>query len=54
MGLGIAVTAIIFHLVLSGMAKKVTGDLELFSMKLENLLVVQTRGGALSTAGAKK
>jgi biopolymer transport protein ExbB len=54
MGLGIAVTAIIFHLVLSGMAKKVTGDLELFSMKLENLLVVQTRGGALSAAGAKK
>lgn len=52
MGLGIAVTAIIFHLILSGMAKKVTSELELFSMKLENFLVGQTRSGAV--AGAKK
>jgi len=49
MGLAIAVTAIIFHLILSGMAKKVNSDLELFSMKLENFLVVQAKSG-----GAKK
>lgn len=46
MGLGIAVTAIIFHLILNGMAKKVVSDLELFSMKLENFLIVQARASA--------
>ncbi|MCB9557704.1 MAG: MotA/TolQ/ExbB proton channel family protein [Deltaproteobacteria bacterium] len=49
MGLSIAVTAIIFHLILTGMSRKVVSDLELFSMKLENFLVVQARSG-----GAKK
>jgi len=46
LGLGIAVVAIIFHLILSGMAKKLVGDLEGFSMKLENFLVVHSRSGA--------
>jgi biopolymer transport protein ExbB len=45
LGLGIAVIAIIFHLVLTGMAKKLVSDLEGFSMKLENFLVVQARTG---------
>lgn len=45
MGLGIAVVSIIFHLVLSGMAKRAVGELELFSMKLENFLVIQARSG---------
>ena len=43
LGLGIAVVAIIFHLILSGMAKKLVGDLETFSMKLENFLINQLR-----------
>jgi biopolymer transport protein ExbB/TolQ len=43
LGLGIAVVAIIFHLILSGMAKKLVADLEGFSMKLENFLVLQVR-----------
>ena len=43
LGLGIAVVAIIFHLILSGMAKKLVGDLETFSMKLENFLITQLR-----------
>ena len=51
MGLSIAVSAIIFHLILSGMSKKVVSDIELFSMKLENFLVVQARSGDL---GGKK
>ena len=51
MGLSIAVTAIIFHLILTGLAKKVVSDLELFSMKLENFLVVQARG---AREGAKQ
>lgn len=46
MGLSIAVAAIIFHLILGGMAKKVVSDLELFSMKLENFLVIQARSSA--------
>jgi len=45
LGLGIAVVAIIFHLILTGMAKKVVADLEGFSMKLENFLVVHARQG---------
>ena len=43
LGLGIAVIAIIFHLILSGMAKRLVGDLETFSMKLENFLITQLR-----------
>jgi biopolymer transport protein ExbB len=51
MGLSIAVAAIIFHLILSGMSKKVLSDIELFAMKLENFLVVQSRSGEV---GGKK
>ena len=43
LGLGIAVVAIIFHLILSGMAKRLVADLETFSMKLENFLITQLR-----------
>lgn len=43
LGLGIAVIAIVFHLILSGMAKRLVGDLETFSMKLENFLITQLR-----------
>jgi biopolymer transport protein ExbB/TolQ len=38
LGLGIAVTCIVAHAVLSGASKKQTADLEAFSLKLENLL----------------
>jgi biopolymer transport protein ExbB/TolQ len=44
LGLSIAVIAIFFHLILSGMAKKLVADLESFSMKLENFLVLHVRG----------
>ena len=58
LGLGIAIVAIMFHLVLSGMAKKLVTDLEGFSMKLENFLVLQVRSNpniaAASQARAKK
>lgn len=52
MGLSIAVTAIIFHLILTGMSKKVVSDLELFSLRLENFLIQHTAGAA--PAGARK
>jgi biopolymer transport protein ExbB len=57
LGLGIAVVSIIFHLVLSGMSKKIVLDLESFSMKLENFLVLHARaqasGGAPGQRGGK-
>jgi biopolymer transport protein ExbB len=52
LGLSIAVIAIIFHLVLGGMAKKLIADLESFSMKLENFLVMHARSGGGAAAAA--
>src|SRR5882757_426946 len=46
MGLGIAVSCIIAHAILSGAAKKQVGDLEGFALKLENLLAESAQGGA--------
>lgn len=46
MGLGIAVTCIIAHAILSGFSKKHVADLEAFSLKLENLLAEAAGGGA--------
>jgi biopolymer transport protein ExbB len=37
-GLSIAVTCIIFHLVLSGIAKRILNDLDYYASRLENLL----------------
>ena len=45
-GLGIAVTCMIAHVLLSSVSKKQQHQLESFSMKLENLLVESTQGGA--------
>ncbi len=52
LGLGIAIVAIIFHLILSGMAKKLVADLEGFSMKLENFLTLQVRSNPNIAAAA--
>jgi biopolymer transport protein ExbB len=43
-GLFIAVTCMIAHLILSAAAKKVVGDLESFSLRLENLLGESAHG----------
>lgn len=52
MGLFIAVLCMIGHLILSAAAKKVVGDLESFSLRLENLLGEGTTGaGAQAAAG---
>jgi biopolymer transport protein ExbB/TolQ len=45
LGLGIAVTCIIAHAVLSGASKKQQSDLEAFSLKLENLLAESAQSG---------
>jgi biopolymer transport protein ExbB len=46
MGLGIAVTCIIAHAILSAMSKKTVADLEAFSLKLENLLAESAQTAA--------
>ena len=45
MGLGIAVTCIIGHAILSAFSKKQVADLEAFSLKLENLLAESASAG---------
>jgi biopolymer transport protein ExbB/TolQ len=45
LGLGIAVTCIVAHAVLSAASKKQVADLEAFSLKLENLLAESAQGG---------
>ena len=49
-GLFIAVTCMIAHLILSAAAKKVVSDLESFSLRLENLLGESTHGTAAGAA----
>jgi biopolymer transport protein ExbB len=46
MGLGIAVTCIIGHAIMSAFSKKQVSDLEAFSLKLENLLSESAGAGA--------
>ena len=43
LGLGIAVICMFFHLILHGQAKKIKQDMELSTMKLENLLLNKGR-----------
>jgi biopolymer transport protein ExbB/TolQ len=40
-GLMIAVTCIFAHLALSGIAKRIIGDLDYYSSRLENLLTLR-------------
>jgi biopolymer transport protein ExbB/TolQ len=50
MGLGIAVTCIIAHAILSGFSKKQVADVEAFSLKLENLLAETAHAGGAPKA----
>jgi biopolymer transport protein ExbB/TolQ len=50
LGLGIAVTCIIGHAILSAFSKKQVADLEGFSLKLENLLAESAHGGGAGAA----
>jgi biopolymer transport protein ExbB len=50
MGLGIAVTCIIAHAILSAFSKKQVADLETFSLKLENLLAESAGTGGTPKA----
>jgi biopolymer transport protein ExbB/TolQ len=50
MGLGIAVTCIIAHAILSAFSKKNVADLETFALKLENLLAESAQSGGAAKA----
>src|SRR5204862_4746564 len=43
-GLIIAVFCIFFHMLLTSMSKRIMNDLELYALKLENLLIARTTG----------
>jgi biopolymer transport protein ExbB/TolQ len=45
MGLGIAVTCIVAHAIISAFSKKQIADLEAFSLKFENMLAESHQGG---------
>ena len=45
-GLVVAIPTLVFHLVLSSMTKKILDEIDMHSVKLENLLVSRGKGGA--------
>ena len=47
LGLSIAVLCIIFHLILSGVAKKIIADLDYYTSRLENLLTIRHESEAV-------
>lgn len=44
-GLIIAIPTLVAHLILSGMTKKILDEIDMYSVKLENLLVTRGKGG---------
>lgn len=44
-GLIVAIPTLIAHLILSGMTKKILDEIDMYSVKLENLLVTRGKGG---------
>lgn len=45
-GLLIAVSCILAHMILSSLAKRIMADIELYALKLENMLIQRTGGGS--------
>ncbi len=45
-GLIVAIPTLTAHLILSGMTKKILDEIDMYSVKLENLLVTRGKGGA--------
>lgn len=44
-GLVVAIPTLVAHLILSGMTKKILDEIDMYSVKLENLLVTRGKGG---------
>lgn len=51
-GLMVAIPAIFLHLVLSGITKKIIDEIDMYSVKLENLLITRGKSGAGQAPGA--
>ncbi|MBA2662521.1 MAG: MotA/TolQ/ExbB proton channel family protein [Bradymonadaceae bacterium] len=45
-GLVVAIPTLVAHLILSGMTKKILDEIDMYSVKLENLLVTRGKGGS--------
>ena len=45
-GLVVAIPTLVFHLILSSMTKKILDEIDMHSVKLENLLVSRGKGGS--------
>lgn len=46
-GLIVAIPTLIFHMILSSMTKKILDEIDMYSVKLENLLISRGKGGAV-------
>lgn len=46
-GLIVAIPTLIFHMILSAMTKKILDEIDMYSVKLENLLISRGKGGAV-------
>lgn len=46
-GLVVAIPTLVFHLILSSMTKKILDEIDMYSVKLENLLISRGKGGAV-------
>jgi biopolymer transport protein ExbB/TolQ len=44
-GLVVAIPSLVAHLILSGQTKRLLDEIDLYSVKLENLLVSRGKGG---------
>ena len=44
-GLVVAIPTLVFHMILSGMTKKILDEIDMYSVKLENLLSSRLKGG---------
>jgi len=50
-GLIVAIPCLLAHLLLAGVTKKIIEEIDLYSVKLENLLIARLRSGATGAAG---
>lgn len=46
-GLIVAIPTLVFHMILSSMTKKILDEIDMYSVKLENLLISRGKGGAV-------
>lgn len=50
-GLIVAIPALAFYLIFAALTKKITDEIDLYSLKLENILIARIRGGGTQMGG---